>query len=480
MKRQITAFLFSTLLAFISGCGGGSGGLGPLADGGIGGTGISLGSISGFGSIIINGKRFETTNATQIIVEGQPASEQDLKVGFVVRLEGDFINATAARIEFAETVLGPIESIVINNPDALQATLSLLGQTVQTNALTNLANVDLTALSPGDNVAISGNRDAQGNIIASYLERDTVVTEFRVMGPVSNLVGTSFNISGLKVDFGSANLNQGVPGEGEVVRVKGASADFTNAPPTLKASSVQPGITLAANPDDKVELEGIVTQFVTLGNFRVNGQGIDASSAKIENGIATDIKENVRLEVEGNIDSNGILQAVKVDIKPDNPIRIDANVETVNASDSSLTLLGISVMVDEFTRFEDKSDIKLSPFDLGNINVGDRTEMRGFLDGSNLTASRLERADTNPNPDEKVELQAPLEASNATGGTVTLLGITVPATTALGTQFEDENDNSISQAAFYAALTPGTLVKVKWDPFTSTTAPADEVSLESQ
>jgi len=401
-------------------------------------------------------------------------------VGFVVRLEGDFFNTTAERIEFAETVRGPIESIIINNPDAMQATISLLGQTVQTNALTNLANVDLSTLTPGDSVAISGNRDAQGNIIASYLEKINVVTEFRVMGPVSNLVGTSFNISGLKVDFGSANLNQGVPDEGEVVRVKGASTDFTNAPPTLKASSVQPGITLAANPDDEVELEGIVTQFVNQGNFRINGQAIDASSANIENGIAADIKENVRLEVEGNIDNNGILQAEKIDIKPDNPIRIDANVEMVNASEGSLTLLGIRVMVNDFTQFEDKSDIDLSPFGLANINVADRIEMRGFLDGINLIASRLEREDTNPDPDEEVELQAPLEASNTTGGTVTLLGITVPATTALGTQFEDENDNPISQAAFYSALTPGALVKVKWDPFTSTASSADEVSLENE
>jgi hypothetical protein len=397
-----------------------------------------------------------------------------------VRLEGDFFNTTAERIEFAETVLGPIESIIINNPDAMQATISLLGQTVRTNALTNLANVDLSTLTSGDSIAISGNRDAQGNIIASYLEKMTVVTEFRVMGPVNNLVGTSFDISGLKVDFGSANLNQGVPDEGEVVRVKGASTDFTNAPATLKASSVQPGITLDANPDDEVELEGIVTQFANQGNFRVNGQAIDASSAIIENGIAADIKENVRLEVEGNIDSNGILQAEKVDIKADNPIRIDANVEMVNASDSSLTLLGIRVMVNKFTQFEDKIDIDLNPFGLANINVADRIEMRGFLDGNNLIASRLEREDTNPDPDEKVELQAPLEASNATGGTVTLLGITVPATTALGTQFEDENDNPISQDAFYTALTSSALIKVKWDPFTSTASPADEVSLENE
>lgn len=478
MKRQVTAFLFSTLLAFISGCGGE--GFSPLAEGGIGGTGISLGSISGFGSVIVNGKRFEITNATRISVEGQPASEQDLKVGFVVRLEGDFINAAAARIEFAEIVRGPIESIVVNNPDAMRATLSLLGQTVQTNALTNLVNVDLATLSAGDVIALSGTRDAQGNIIASFLEIKTGVTEFRVMGPVSNLSGTGFNISGLQVDFSSANLSQGLPAEGEIVRVKGASTDFTSSPSTLKVSSVEPGITLAANPDDEVELEGIVTQFLALGDFKVNGQAVDASSASIENGIAADIKENLRLEVEGSINTKGVLQAVKVDIKPDSSIRIDANVDEVSAPTNSLTMLGIKVMVNDLTRLEDKSDIELSSFGLGNINVGDRIEMRGFLDGSNLIASRLEREDTSPDPDEKVELQAPLEASNAAAGTMTLLGITVPATTALGTEFEDENDNPISQAAFYTALGTGTIVKVKWDPFTSTMNPADEVSLESQ
>ncbi|NIQ90259.1 MAG: hypothetical protein GWN93_15000, partial [Deltaproteobacteria bacterium] len=48
-----------------------SGGGASSNSGGIGGSGMtSQGSVSGFGSIIVNGTEFDTTNA-RIIVEGQ-------------------------------------------------------------------------------------------------------------------------------------------------------------------------------------------------------------------------------------------------------------------------------------------------------------------------------------------------------------------------------------------------------------------------
>ena len=112
------------------------------------------------------------------------------------------------------------------------------------------------------------------------------------------------------------------------------------------------------------------------------------------------------------------------------------------------------------------------------IIVGDRMEIRGFLDGAEVISSRLERDDTSPDPDERAILQAPVEAKDETATTLTLLGTTVIAATASGTDFEDQNDNSISQGAFYNAVAVGEIVKVKWEPFVSTGNPAEEVSLE--
>ena len=51
------------------------------AGGGIGGTGIiSSGTISAFGSIVVNGTEFDTSNAA-IIVNGKERSVDDLDIG---------------------------------------------------------------------------------------------------------------------------------------------------------------------------------------------------------------------------------------------------------------------------------------------------------------------------------------------------------------------------------------------------------------
>src|SRR5947207_877487 len=47
---------------------------------GIGGTGI-LGTITGFGSIIVNGRELEFNTSTAVASDGRPASLQELRVG---------------------------------------------------------------------------------------------------------------------------------------------------------------------------------------------------------------------------------------------------------------------------------------------------------------------------------------------------------------------------------------------------------------
>ena len=48
---------------------------------------LSIGTITGFGSVHVNGVHFVTTGAS-IVVDGQPGTESDLRVGQVVRVEG--------------------------------------------------------------------------------------------------------------------------------------------------------------------------------------------------------------------------------------------------------------------------------------------------------------------------------------------------------------------------------------------------------
>lgn len=84
-----------------------------LAAGGIGGTGISFGPITGFGSIFVNGVEFQTSGAT-IIIDGSPASEGDLKKGMVVTVQGTIDGDTgiATTILAESAVKGPVDEDV--------------------------------------------------------------------------------------------------------------------------------------------------------------------------------------------------------------------------------------------------------------------------------------------------------------------------------------------------------------------------------
>ena len=102
MKRWIHGILAMMLAVALASCGGGGGG---LADGGIGGTGISRGSVTSFGSIVVNGQRFDTASAG-FELDGLTDTEQALRIGYVTRVEADFDDATARTVHFTPDVVG--------------------------------------------------------------------------------------------------------------------------------------------------------------------------------------------------------------------------------------------------------------------------------------------------------------------------------------------------------------------------------------
>jgi hypothetical protein len=192
-----------------------------------------------------------------------------------------------------------------------------------------------------------------------------------------------------------------------------------------------------------------------------------------EGGDAADLGLNIKVEVEGDVDGNGVLVATKVDIRRAKAVRATANVDSVDAGANSLVLLGITVSVDALTRLEDKSDADIRPLTLADINAGDYVEVRGdeFPAGSgDILATILEREDA----DTEAILQGFVET--ITDPSFTILGVSVQ--TGGGTIFRDLNDNVITSANFFDQLTPNSLVKAKGTEVSDTVISADEVEFE--
>ena len=469
-------------------CGGGGGGseapppvdVDPPPVGGIGRTGLAIGPIANFGSIVVNGVRYDTSNAT-FVVDDQPGTEADLAVGQVVTVKGEIDDdgGTADEVIYDETLEGPIASI-----DAAAGSFVVLGQTVIVNAGTSfdddfpVAGIDGLAID--DIVEISGFVDSNGNIVATRVEIDDDPDGFEVKGVVEALdaAAQTFELRGLTVDYGSALIEGDFPG-GEIADGNFVEVDGTTDPndaQRLIASRVEYEDRLGDfENDDNVEIEGLITRFVDATDFDVNGLAVTTTaSTEYENGDAAALGTDVRIEVEGRFDIEGVIVADEIEFRTRDDARIDARVDAVDASAGTLTVLGIEVSTGPLTRFEDKLDgAGEGPLNLADINVGDYVRIIGGESpaGSNaVAATRLERDDD----EGDVSLRGAVDS--IAEPTLAILGVTIE--TGAGTEFRGADEQPLGATEFFSALTIGDLVEADGVESSATVIVADEVSLE--
>lgn len=293
--------------ALFGACSGGGGGAASQLTG----PNVSRGVITGFGSVIVNGVHFDVANAA-VSVEGAAADVSALKLGMEVTVKSD--GQTASSINTTNELEGPISSVTGTN------TLVVLGQTVRTDAQTVFENVAGTTSLPAGNICeVHGFKDSAGVIHATRVEvkeKPTASTEVEVKGVVSNLTSSTFRMNGLVVDFSTAALKDfpasGIT-DGQSVEVKGTYGQFEAASSTLVAATIEPESELKASEGEHAEIQGVVTDYVSQSDFKVNGMTIDASGLSVA-GLANDVE----VEVEGTANAAGVLVAVKVELEQEN------------------------------------------------------------------------------------------------------------------------------------------------------------------
>lgn len=474
--------LFALLL--ISGCGGGgntNGGVvpGPPPSNGIVRTGMAVGPISNFGSVVVNGVRYTTTDA-EITVDDAPGTQDDLRVGQVVRISGELedgeTTGTATAVSFDENVEGPIQSI-----DVAGNQLVVLGQTVLVGADTSFDDSiqprSLAGLAVADIVEVSGLVMADGSIAATRIEKKPAGSEFEVHGTVAGLdtANQRFLLNALVVDYSAAQLDDFPSGqieEGQAVEAKGGTLDANGALIATRVEFEGPLISGAA--DDFVEIEGFITRFASAQDFDVSGVPVTTSAATtFEGGTAADLGLNVKVEVEGLLTAGGAVAAAKVDIRLGTAVRVTALVDSVDAANDSLVILGITIDIDAMTRLEDKSDADVRPLNIDDLSPGDYLEVRG---GERPTGSGRVLANILEREDVATETELQGFVTNVNEPSFTILGVTIQTDGA--TEFRDVDDTPIAAAEFFNRAAAGTLVKAKGIESSSTTLVADEVELE--
>ncbi|MFQ5598825.1 MAG: DUF5666 domain-containing protein [Nitrospiria bacterium] len=443
------------------------------ASGSIGGTGISQGTITGFGSVIVNGVEFNTDNASFTVNDQGGKTQDDLRVGQVVKIRVGEDGRTATQVEYEAEVEGPVDS-----RDDATTTLVALGRTVlvdDTTKIEDSANnpLNFTDLNTNDMLEISGIPFADDSLQATHIKKTgTFVSgdELELKGTVKGLSGSTFMLGGQTVDFGGIAPLSFTIADGQVVEVKGTRSDATKP---LIATSIELEDALGANEADKIELEGVVTKFTDLSDFEVNGQKVSTDSGTTyEDGEKDDVAQHVRLEVEGTI-TGGVLVAKKVQFRG-NRVKIEASVDAggVNSTTKTLTLLGgVVVQINDVTEMEDKLSPPVPNFSITDISDGNYMKIRGYVSGSKVIATRVHRESVHSD----VRLQAPVDSFSSVNFRLVLLGVTVDAASAA---FEDRNDAPLGRDTFFSQVKNGDLVKAKGNFTPGSGIGATEVEFE--
>jgi Domain of unknown function (DUF5666) len=440
---------------------------------------MATGVITGFGSIYLNGKHFQTTHAA-IRKNRKAVDQSQLAVGEVARIKAS-MNQTdgtedADEVDVEEVVVGPISAIDTTAGMGM-ATITVLGQTVKVNAGTSLSKSipDIGSLKAGDVIAVDGLVDSNGDIAATRIDKDNGNSPYQVVGTVSNLdTMHKFKINNLTVDYTGATLTGftgGAPSNGDVVEVQGTMLDSTTSPtPTLTATVVDRQMTdqEEAGNNGNIELEGLITTFTSATDFVVGEQKVTTtSSTEYRNGTAADLAKDVKVEVEGTI-SSGVLTATVVTFEHNGGVELQAQ---ANVSGGTLTLLGVQVTVNSSTRFEDNSSSAMAMFNLSNVSTGDTIRVRGFQSpaGSGpVVATRLEREP----PSMTVIVKGPFMAG--TSPDFTVLGITIDASKAT---ISDGHGGTLTLATFLSQAA-GHGVEVQGTASGMTTVMASEISID--
>jgi hypothetical protein len=327
MKKLLSFATYSILALSLAACGGGGG----TNNGAVNTTNnlvtsekeFVAGTVTGFGSVIVEGVRYDDS-AAKVQIEYDPAAPKaapvsDLKLGMQLVVK-------VAKAGFADTVvsgsevLGPISSITADGFIVAGQTIKISTDSASPTVFDGVAN--LAGLAVNDRVEVHGSRDANNNVVATRIERKNPsgVIMTRVVGTIAalNTTAKTFTVGGLVVSYSDttrllpASTSLASLADGQVVAVF-SSASPTAAGISAKTIAVKKGLE-SQNPvdADKAWVGGHIRDLnFASKTFNLKGVSVDASAATFGNGTASDLANARKVRVTG-VFQGGVLKATDV------------------------------------------------------------------------------------------------------------------------------------------------------------------------
>lgn len=387
-RRQALLALLGT--ALLPGCGGGT----DVAGVSSGGTGsFTSGTITGLGSIIVNGIRYDDRTAT-VTMNGMPSTAEALQLGMVVRIQGSAITApssvgalataTATSIAYGSEWKGQAATV-----DVAAGTFKLLGQTVRVLGSTVFSQGKFEEDLNGRYVEVYGFVDARdGSLQASRIEvESSAPNQYRLSGIVSGLSATTFRLGSAEINHASASKPTNLA-NGQLVRAELQTTQQNGAwvATEIKADDYRDEL----DDNDEAEIEGTITSLTSSTSFSVNGIPVDARRITPPTGLAL----GVRVEVKGDI-SAGVVIATEIEIESVGEVEAQkfelyGTVSALNTSATTFVIRGYTI------RYIEVSGTTATIFDLGSEawENGLQVRVKAELDSNgDLLATKIELDD---------------------------------------------------------------------------------------
>lgn len=438
----------SLVLATLVSCGGdgvvGSGGTGS------GNIGVSVGTVNGFGSVIVDGVSYDDLHAP-VVAETAPGVDAPAEVLLGERVAVTYTQAgVATLIRILTALSGPAETAPVNGR------FTMLGQTVVVNSArgsgptTQLGGGYRRAsdIAAGDSIDVNGVLVQQGGawvILATRIDKLAAAPAYlRVTGVVAGLASGSsmFTLGALTVDATGATLlpHASMLSNGQAVTVLAAPASYVlsgaNAP-RLQAAQVRVATLQESRLDDF--LSGSISFLdTTAQTFLLDAQRVSYAGAAFLPAGATP-SNGAYVQVQGKVGSDGTLVATTVavrDSETEDDSQLSGNVNAFDGVAMSFTLRGVLV---------DASTATLMNCPAGGLANGLYVHVTGSLASNGVAATSI-RCSSEPSGGT-VERDGTASAVDTTAKTFTL---TTEQGTALTVQWTDTT-------FFGSGATPATL-----------------------
>ena len=375
--RGLLAASLSALL-LVTACGGGGGDDSASAsDATSTATAFTQGTITGFGSVIVNGVRFDDSSCTVTDDSGTAQALSALRLGMRVEIDSSAVDTTTATarahaLRFGGLVTGPVEAV-----DATAGTLTVLGQGVDVTSSTvfddSLAG-GLAAVATGAVVEVHGLLDsATGRISATRIEPESSATRYKLRGVVSALDSTAktFRIGAATINYAGVATVPSTLADGVTLRVQLATAAVAGVWQAQSLGAKTRSTTSAA----QAHVRGAITAFTSATAFSIDGIPVDAANASFPDGTAG-LALGVQVEVHGAL-TNGTIVATKVELESrhrdddDRQFRLHGSITAVDATAKTFVLRGVTVSYAGTVSYDKGTE--------AGLVVGAKVEVRGTV-----------------------------------------------------------------------------------------------------